>query len=233
MVRRKIIKIDENLCTGCGSCITSCAEGAIEMINGKARVVSDRFCDGLGACLKECPAGALTIEEREAEEFNENAAIEHQKESRKEAAQPCQASISIFPRPGGPSAFEAAPGDRSQLMSWPIQMRLVPITAPYLKGARLLIAADCTGFACPSIQEEFLKGRIALIGCPKLDDRKQFMDKLSEILKANEIKDITVLHMEVPCCSNLRNLVSEAVKLSGMSLPVKHLVVGIRGGVSC
>jgi len=233
MSRRKIIKIDENLCTGCGSCITSCAEGAIELINGKARVVSDRFCDGLGACLKECPAGALTIEEREAEEYDEKAAIDHQKVSGAAASPPCQAAISISPRPGGPSAFNAAPGDKSQLMSWPIQMRLVPTTAPYLKGARLLIAADCTGFACPSIQEEFLKGRIALIGCPKLDDRKQFVDKLSEIIRANEIKDITTLHMEVPCCSNLRTLVSEAVRLSGKSLPVKHFVAAIRGGVSC
>lgn len=233
MARRKIIKIDENLCTGCGSCITSCAEGAIELINGKARVVSDRFCDGLGACLKECPAGALTIVEREAEGFDEKAAIDHQKKSATAVAPPCQAAISISPRPGGPSAFKAAPGDRSQLMSWPIQMRLVPVTAPYLKGARLLIAADCTAFACPSIQEEFLKDRIALIGCPKLDDKKQYVDKLSKILRANEIKDITVLHMEVPCCSNLRKLVSEAIRLSGKSMPVEHFVVAIRGEVSC
>lgn len=161
------------------------------------------------------------------------AAIEHQKGLGTASAPPCQATVSILPRHRGPSALKAAPGDRSQLMSWPIQMRLLPTSAPYLKGARLLIAADCTGFACPSIQEEFLKGRIALIGCPKLDDRKQLVDKLSEILKANEIKDITVLHMEVPCCSNLRKLVSEAVKLSGKSLPVKHFVVGIRGEVSC
>jgi len=242
MAKRKIIKIDESRCTGCGECITTCAEGAIELKGGKAKVVSDSFCDGLGACLAVCPAGALTIEEREAEEFDEAAVKQHQR--RKEiAVSPCTAPVSLKPE-AGPAAKEGKPEtgaaaaekmgtETSQLSSWPIQMRLVPTTAPYLKGARLLIAADCTGFACPSIQEEFLKGRIALIGCPKLDDRKQFVDKLSEIIRANEIKDITTLHMEVPCCSNLRTLVSEAVRLSGKSLPVKHFVAAIRGGVSC
>lgn len=231
MARRKIIEIDESLCNGCGNCITSCAEGAIEMINGKARVVSDRFCDGLGACLKECPAGALTIVEREAEEFDEKAAEHHKLD--KGPTIPCQAAVSISPRRGGPSAIKTSPEDRSQLMSWPIQMRLVPAIAPYLKGASLLIAADCTGFACPGIHEDFLKGRIALVGCPKLDDRRQYVEKLSEILRSNEIKDITVLHMEVPCCSNLLKLVSDAIKLSGKSLPVRQFVVGIRGDISC
>jgi ferredoxin len=243
MAKRKIIRIDESRCTGCGECITACAEGAIQLEGSKAKVISDSFCDGLGACLAVCPEGALTIEEREAEEFDLQAARRHQQ--RKEcdmssAMSPCTAPISLKPqvppvaeagnRVGGPEA-DLAGGDCSQLSSWPIQMRLVRPHAPYLKGARLLVAGDCTAFAYPGIQQEFIKGRVTLVGCPKLDENEPFVEKLSQVLKANDIEDITVLHMTVPCCAQLNRLVAEAVKRSGKEVPVKAHVVGIEGNL--
>ena len=233
---RNIIKIDESRCNGCGECITSCAEGAIELKEGKARVVSDRFCDGLGACLVACPEGALTIVERESEMFDEKAAKMHQKSAKpnrdENAITPCTASISLSPDRFALSIINGAKKDddnRNQLSGWPIQMRLVRPWAPYLKGASLLVAGDCTAFAYPEIQKDFIKGRIALVGCPKLDDTGPFVAKLAEILKSNEIKDITVLHMTVPCCTELVGLVAEAVKRSGIDVPQKSFVVGIDG----
>ena len=268
---RKIIKIDESLCNGCGECITACAEGAIELLGGKARVVSDSFCDGLGACLAVCPQGALTIEEREAEAFDEHAARQHQELLKRhgemghaqcsDAGSPCTAPITLktVPATGGMSGHTSGhigghlggrmsgqegqsggggerhsivktgePGE-NELDGWPVQMSLVRPWAPYLKGARLLVAGDCTAFAYPGIQKDFISGRVALVGCPKLDDTGRFAEKLSEILKANEIRDITVLHMTVPCCAALSSLVSEAVKRSGKDVPQKSYVVGIGG----
>lgn len=239
MPKRKIIKIDESRCTGCGECITACAEGAIELKGGKARVTSDSFCDGLGACLAVCPEGALTIEEREAEEFDLQAAKEHQ--IRKELpVTPCTVPISMkpWPRPaeeaGKPlaeiaTATSVEAAETSQLSSWPIQMRLVRPGAPYLKGASLLVAGDCTAFAYPGIQAEFIKGRVPLVGCPKLDEKGPFITRLSEILEANDIKDITILHMTVPCCAQLDRMVKEAIRRSGKDVPVKSYVVGIEG----
>jgi ferredoxin len=228
MAKRKIIKIDEFRCNGCGECITACAEKAIEMREGKARVVSDSFCDGLGACLAVCPEGALTIEDREAPEFDEQAANEHQRQI---ALTPCSTPVSLKPVQGKKASADAKsePSQESQISSWPIQMRLVRPWAPYLKNASLLVAADCTAFAYPAIQQDFLKGRVALVGCPKLDETGLFVDKLAEILKANEIHDITVLHMTVPCCAQLDSLVAEAVKISGIDVPSRSFVVGIDG----
>lgn len=228
MAKRKIIKIDESRCTGCGECTSACAEGAIELRDGKARVVSDRFCDGLGACLAICPAGALTIVEREAEEFDENAAKEHQKEIVAPMT-PCTTPISMKPDEQ-PKAEASMPAQPSQLANWPIQMMLARPDAPYFKGASLLIAADCTAFAYPNIQD-LLRGRITLVGCPKLDDQRQFADKLGNILKENDIKDITVLHMTVPCCTQITRLVSQAVKQAGKEIPVSDYIVGIHGGI--
>jgi NAD-dependent dihydropyrimidine dehydrogenase PreA subunit len=252
---RKIIKIDESLCNGCGECITACAEGAIELEDGKARVVSDSFCDGLGACLAVCPQGALTIEEREAEEFDEKAAKEHLsaagptglsgKHGHKgqsegdDTLRPCTVPVTLKRSMDKPAtglmnnekhkmAKKGEPGE-NELCGWPIQMRLVRPWASYLQGASLLVAGDCTAFAYPDIQQEFIKGRVALVGCPKLDDTGPFVDKLADILKANEIKDITVLHMTVPCCSQLEGLVAEAVQRSGKRVPQKSHVVGIDG----
>jgi Pyruvate/2-oxoacid:ferredoxin oxidoreductase delta subunit len=238
MVKRKIIKIDESKCTGCGDCITACAEGAIELKGGKARVVSDSFCDGLGACLAVCPAGALTIEERETEEFDETAVKKHQRQKKKEiAVSPCTAPVSLTPATtdggaGRPETGKAgAQMEIAQLSNWPIQMRLVRPGAPYLQGASLLVAADCTAFAYPGIQKDFIKGRVTLVGCPKLDETEPFINRLAEILKANDIKDITVLHMTVPCCSQLDRLVLEANKRSGKKVPVESYVVGIEGNL--
>jgi ferredoxin len=241
MAKRKIIKIDESLCTGCGECITACAEAAIELKGGKARVVSDSFCDGLGACLTVCPAGALTIEEREAEEFDEDAVKQHQHQ-KEIAVNPCTTPVSLKPQAlaaakKGKPETEAEDAEKkgavtSQLTSWPIQMRLVRPGAPYLKGASLLVAGDCTAFAYPRIQQEFIKGRVALVGCPKLDENGPFMARLSDILTANDIKDITILHMTVPCCAQLNRLVAEAIKRSGKDIPVKAYVVGVEGGLA-
>jgi NAD-dependent dihydropyrimidine dehydrogenase PreA subunit len=211
---RKIIKIDQSLCNGCGDCITACAEGAIELKDGKAQVVSDSFCDGLGACLAVCPQGALTMEERDAPVFDEEAAKEHN-----------QGTKADFSHEKIKPEQESA----NELCGWPIQMSLVRPWAPYLQGASLLVAGDCTAFAYPTIQQDFIKGRVALVGCPKLDDTESFVDKLSEVLKANDIRDINVLHMTVPCCSELETLVAEAVRRSGKDVPQKSHVVGIDG----
>ncbi|OPY50032.1 MAG: CoB--CoM heterodisulfide reductase iron-sulfur subunit A [Methanosaeta sp. PtaU1.Bin112] len=258
---RKIIKIDAQLCNGCGECITACAEGAIQLHDGKARVVSDSFCDGLGACLSVCPQGALRIEEREASPFDEAAAREHkslvQKHGRMGNARgadsggtdrcaasaavhpsssfaPCTAPISLKRDQMSQADFsreKIKPGQdhANELCGWPIQMRLARPWAPYLKGARLLVAGDCTAFAYPSIQQEFIKGRAVLVGCPKLDEIEPFVEKLTEILRQNDILDIAVLHMTVPCCSQLVELVARAVRQSGKDVAVKSYVVGIDG----
>ena len=226
MVLRKIIKIDESLCNGCGNCSIACAEGAIKMVDGKAMVLSDKFCDGLGACIGECPAGALTIEERETEEFDLEAAKAHLKseeakglhekmdtkiDGRQElpAMAPCSISFGKSPEIAavtGPGQHMRKLGPTAQLSSWPIQMRLAHTNAPYFKNSRLLIAADCSAYACPSVAD-FIKGRVVLIGCPKLDETKLFVEKLTEILHTNDVLDVTILHMEVPCCTNLVRLV--------------------------
>ncbi len=230
MVKRRIIKIDKSLCTGCGNCVTACAEGAIELKSGKAEVVSDTFCDGLGACLGECPTGALTIEERDAPEFSELAVKEHMQQKGDLTLTPCACPSS------GPRMFKVkeeptgASSTASQLSTWPIQLRLVPTNAPYLWNASLLIAADCSGFACGSMQEQFMKGRVALIGCPKLDDNDAYVQKLSDIMSANPIKDITLVHMEVPCCRQLKRLVLMALQKSGRHVPMTEYVIKIEGG---
>ena len=241
---RKIIKIDESRCNGCGECITACAEGAIEIKDGIARVVSESFCDGLGACLNVCPQGALTIEEREAPKFDENAAKEHKSAahkhdehmhpSRDAAVTPCTMPVTLKQDQGTKTDFsheKIKPGEDSanELSGWPIQMRLVRPWSPYLKGASLLVAGDCTAFAYPDINRDFIKGRVALVGCPKLDETGPFVDKLTEILLANEIRDITVLYMTVPCCVQLERLVAEAVKRSGKDVPQKSFKIGIDG----
>ena len=246
MAKRKIIRIDDALCNGCGNCIIACAEGAIEMVDGKAKVVGDKYCDGLGACIGECPVGALKIEERDAEEFDEKAAKAHLSQSTKGKSQlisrklvesdqehrpmtPC--SIPFDRSTEGSRRHQHKLGPSSQLSGWPIQMRLAHADAPYFKDARLLIAADCSAFACPTISE-FIKGRAVHIGCPKLDEGGPFVEKLAEILRSNEIKDITILHMEVPCCSNLVRLVLEALGKSGKDLTPEQFICMIDGSVA-
>jgi len=251
MVKRNIIKIDEALCNGCGSCVIACSEGAIEMVEGIARVVRESFCDGLGACIGECPTGALTIEKREAEAFDEKAAMEHQQQSKAEGStraekkaehegesgQVAPCDLSFHRKSGSQMGSGEGPGQHlkklgpySQLSSWPIQMRLAHTDAPYFKNASLLIAADCSAFACPVISE-FIRKRVVLIGCPKLDPGEPFISKLAEILSQNEIQDITVLRMEVPCCSHLIALVEQAIKRSGKNIPLDQFICMIDGKV--
>jgi ferredoxin len=251
MFRRKVIKIDETLCNGCGNCIMVCAEGAIRMVDGKARVVSDKFCDGLGACIGECPVGALTIEERETDEFDQEAAkadlklenpdqlhekrvVKSDKKHELLSMASCRVSLGKSTKNTpemGPGRHMRKLGPSSQISSWPIQMRLAHANAPYFNNASLLIAADCSAFACPSMPD-FIKGKVVLIGCPKLDKTASFLKKLAEILSANDVKDITALHMEVPCCSHLVRLVLEAVKRSGKKLPISQFICMIGGDVT-
>jgi len=239
MVQRKVIKIDESLCNGCGNCAIACAEGAIELIDGKARVVSDMFCDGLGACIGECPTGALTIEERDTEEFDEKAAKEHLSEKSvscisKEKIESDKRQVHPTVQSGHISKMLKIIlpklGPSSQLSSWPIQMILAPADAPYFKNSSLLIAADCSAFACPTALD-FIKGKVVLIGCPMLNETEPFVDKLTGILQRNDISDITVLHMEVPCCS-LVQLVSEAINRSGKQIPLSQYICMIGGDVA-
>jgi ferredoxin len=237
--KRKIIEINEALCDGCGLCVPACAEGAIQIIDGKARLVKDTFCDGLGACLGECPRGALTIIEREAEAFDESAVQEHltslgksppRSHLREQAGCPSMMIHFGAPAekrkktPGGPSA-----GPASALAQWPVQIRLIPPSAPFLKNARLLIAADCVPVAYGSFHEDFLDGRVIMLGCPKFDDWRFYLERFTEIFRQNDIEDITVLDMEVPCCSALPRIVGEALARAGRDIPVREQIISISG----
>jgi Pyruvate/2-oxoacid:ferredoxin oxidoreductase delta subunit len=226
-VKRKIIRIDEGKCTGCGQCILSCAEGAIIIQDGKAKVVKDMFCDGLGACLSHCPEGALSIEERETDPFDEEAAKRHVSSAHGQELHSCQSSRPMMLMPQS----SALNGDNpSQLGNWPIQLALAPEVTPAYKGASLLIAADCTGFSYGNVQRDFIAGRIAIIACPKLDNFDAHVDKLTRIFKGNEIKDITLIRMEVPCCGGLQHMVNEAMRLSGKRFPLQEYIVERYGG---
>lgn len=237
-MKRKIIEINEELCNGCGQCITGCAEAALTLVDGKARLVSDVYCDGLGACLGECPTGALTLVEREAPAFDEQAVHERVKSLEKGTLE--QKS----PTPGGgcPSGrfqmftpCEQANLPRSSagsaLSHWPVQIRLVPPHAPFLKGADLLVAADCTTVACPGFHSELLQGRVVLMGCPKFDDQEAMLTKFVDILARGEINSITVASMEVPCCSGLPGLVAKAREMAKSKIPVEQVVISVRGEI--
>ena len=225
-VRRKIIRIDEEKCTGCGQCVLSCAEGAIIIKDGKAKVVRDMYCDGLGACLGHCPEGALSIEEREAEPFDEEAAKEHVS-GQDQDLRSCQSSHPMMLMPVVPAAKGENP---SQLRNWPIQLSLAPEVTPAYKGASLLIAADCTGFSLGNVQRDFIAGRIAIIACPKLDNFDAHVEKLTRIFEGNDIHDITLIRMEVPCCGGLQHMVYEAMRLSGKKFPLQEFIVERYGG---
>lgn len=210
-VVRKIVKIDEEKCNGCGLCIPSCHEGALQIIDGKARLVADVYCDGLGACLGECPQGAITIEEREAEEFAEEAVKAHLK--RKEE------------RPSILTVGSAS----SALAQWPIQLRLVNPKASYFQNANLLVVADCVPFAYGNFHQDFLKEKSIVVGCPKFDDTQFYEEKLTEIFRQSKIKSITVVNMEVPCCNGLYYLVKKAVERSGKNIPIEQVIIDIKG----
>jgi NAD-dependent dihydropyrimidine dehydrogenase PreA subunit len=229
---RKIVTIDEDKCTGCGACITACAEGALEIIDGKAKLISEKYCDGLGNCLN-CPEGAITVEEREAEEFDEAAVEQHlnTKEEGKKPAFGCPSEVvSQFDRPGVKIAEGPRATERSRLRHWPVQLTLVPPTAPFLKGADVVLAAQCVPFAYAGFHQDFLGDNTALLtACPKLDDFPAHQKKLNEILKQSGIKSLTVLHMEVPCCSGLVYMARQAILASGNAVPFKVITIGIRG----
>ncbi|MHB0999539.1 MAG: ATP-binding protein [Armatimonadota bacterium] len=241
---RKIIKIDEDLCNGCGQCVPSCAEGAIQIIDGKARLVADKFCDGLGACLGECPQGALSFEERAAEEFDEDAAMDHVKKTRPQAeahtAQPkpkhahggCPGSRMFdFSDVEDDDTSDDSPKLKSQLRQWPVKINLLNPSAPYLQGADLVLAADCTAFAYASFHPDFMKGKVIAIGCPKFDDIDSYIEKLTSIIETANLKSITVVHMEVPCCMGMLYAAEKAVEASGNNVPLESVVISIRGEV--
>lgn len=198
---RKIIQIDEEKCNGCGACMQACHEGAIGMVNGKAKLLRDDYCDGLGDCLPNCPTGAITFTEREAAAYDEQAVLANKKQN-----------------------------EQSQLGQWPCQIKLVPVNAPYFNGAKLLIAADCTAYAYANIHQEFMKGKITIIGCPKLDDI-DYSEKLTQIIAGNDIQSVTILRMEVPCCGGLEHAAKQALQNSGKFIPWQVVTFSIDGRI--
>ncbi len=259
---REIVRIDEDKCNGCGDCVPACAEGAIQIIDGKARLIADNLCDGLGACLGHCPMDAIIIERRDADEFDEAAVEEHLKEQGlpplSHGAHGHQSAAPAAPQGGCPSArvqsFDAPPaggcpsarvadfssretkektqpeGRRaSELRQWPVQMHLVPPSAPFLREADLLLAADCAAFAYADFHKDFMQGKALLIGCPKLDDGQAYLQKLTAILQQNDIRSLTVAHMEVPCCTGLIAIAKQAVAASGKDVPLTTVRVGVQG----
>lgn len=234
MAYRNVITIDEDRCDGCGQCVNACAEGAIKVIDGKARLVSETYCDGLGACLGECPQDAITLEEREAAEFDEEAV--RQRLGGEPATPPsCPGSAArtierceILGMKGEPGATADIP---SRLGNWPVQLQLVPARAPYFENADLVIAADCAPFAFADFHRRFLEGKVLLIGCPKLDSAEFYRKKFAQIFIQNEIRSIEVAYMEVPCCFGLVHLVHEALKESGKQIPLTLTKVGISGDI--
>jgi NAD-dependent dihydropyrimidine dehydrogenase PreA subunit len=213
LVKRKIVNINEDLCNGCGACIPKCAEGALQIVNGKARIFKDTYCDGLGACLGECPQGAITITEREAEPFNENEVHDHLEKTAR-AAQPLTEKA------------DAA----TQKPQWPVKLNLVPVKAPFFENANLLLTADCA----PIVLENFhslMNGKRVIIGCPKFEDARAYAQKLTEIFKQNNIQSVTVIHMEVPCCTGLKWAANKAIELSSKQIPVREYEVKIGGEI--
>ena len=245
---RKIVKIDPDKCNGCGECVPSCAEGAITIINGKAVLSADNLCDGLGACLGECPLNAITVEEREADEFDETAVEKHLAAQGKPALvhqhvpQPptaahhvgggCPGSRAMsFTRPVDTPAPAPNESRQSQLAQWPVQLHLVSTTAPYFQGADLLITADCVPVAYAGYHEDFLKGKAVVMGCPKLDDNSFYQQKLTELFSRSDIKSITVLKMEVPCCGGIAVAARQALAASGKEIPYNEVIIGIQGQI--
>jgi ferredoxin len=241
---RKIIKIDEDKCDGCGLCADACHEAAIQIVDGKAKLMRDDYCDGLGNCLPVCPTGAITFEEREAKAYDEAAVEKHiaDIESHSHAAGGCPGSkMQVFDREtntaDAPMASNHAntsasavhaPDTVSELRQWPIQIKLAPVNAPYFDGAKLLIAADCAAYARASFHSEFMRDKITLIGCPKLDET-DYSDKLTEILKENNIKSVTAVRMEVPCCGGIEQAVGTAIMRSKKPIPWQVITFSING----
>lgn len=246
---RKIIEINEELCDGCGQCVPSCAEGALQIVNGKARIVSDNLCDGLGACMGECPNGALQIIERPADEFDETAVEEHLSAAHKKTeaapvmacgcpsqqiqsfASPCACNESNKQPSPDVSPAGTSAGAFSALTHWPVQIRLIPAHAPFLKNANLLVLADCAAVAYPALHGDLLSGKVVLMGCPKFDDAEEYIQKFKDIFVQADIRSLTVVSMEVPCCAGLPWIVKKALAAAKTDLPITELVIGARGNI--
>jgi len=238
MAIRNIVMIDEDKCNGCGLCITACAEGAIELIDGKAKLVSDIYCDGLGACLGHCPEDAITVEPREAEAFDEVATEQYLKAKAKPEvdipfACPGMAAKTLTPQaePAAASAGDELLPPPSQLAQWPVQLKLVSPSAPYFAGADLLLVADCVPFAMGDFHSTLLKGRSVAIGCPKLDDVESHIEKVQAILEGNELNSFSVVHMEVYCCSGLTAIARKAITRSGKPMTFEDITIGVHGDI--
>ncbi|MGI6162233.1 MAG: ATP-binding protein [Christensenellales bacterium] len=236
-MKRQIITIDKDKCVGCGLCVSACQEGALGMVDGKAVLLREDHCDGLGNCLPACPTGAITFETREAPAFDAEAAKETMAARKSEAEAPkfsgCPGRQSRAIIRSSPAETAAAPANlsaQSQLNQWPVQIKLVPVNAPYFRDAKLLIAADCTAFSYASFHERFMKGRITIIGCPKLDEG-DYAEKLTAILRHNDIKSVTVVKMEVPCCTGLANAAITALKDSGKMIPWQLVTISTDGQI--
>ena len=233
---RKIINIDEDKCNGCGLCANACHEGAIDIIDGKAKLVRENFCDGLGDCLPSCPTGAITFEEREAPEYDEAAVKASQIKKNMEARMAaggggCPGSRAMtLDAQQESSAAGMNRRQVSRLAQWPCQIKLVPAKAPFYEGAKLLIAADCTAYAYANMHEEFMKGKVTIIGCPKLDDI-DYSEKLTEIIAENNIKSVTIVRMEVPCCGGLQAAAEKALKNSGIFIPWQVVTISRDGQI--
>ena len=226
---RKIIKIDQEKCNGCGACASACHEGAIEMVNGKANLTREAYCDGLGDCLPACPTGAITFEEREAPAYNEQAVLKA-KQEKKPLPYGCPGTQSKAIKREACDIGSVSTPVNSQLSQWPVQIKLVPTSAPYFDGANLLVAADCTAYAYGNFQNELIRNRITLIGCPKLY-KVDYTEKLTEIIANNDIKSVTVVRMEVPCCGGIEHAVKEALKTSGKFIPWRVVTISTDGRV--
>ena len=223
---RRIIQIDKEKCNGCGACANACHEGAIDIMNGKAELVREHFCDGLGDCLPTCPTGAITFVEREAAAYDEQAVRENRRQKHDDS--PCGCPGHQAQRIEHAAATGYAAPAVSELRQWPCQIRLVPVNAPYFDEAELLVAADCTAYACAGLHSELMRGRVTLIGCPKLDGM-DYSEKLTEILRGSRVRSVTVARMEVPCCGGLELAVKNAVQASGKALPLRVVTVTIDG----
>lgn len=239
-MKRKIIRIDEAKCNGCGACANACHEGAIDMIDGKAKLMRENYCDGLGDCLPVCPTGAITFEEREAPAYDEAAVLAAKQRAKEQPVfSGCPGTMARQMKREAAGANENKPKCeveetnpklQSRLSQWPVQIKLLPVNAPFYQGADILVAADCTAYAYGNFHEEFIKDRVTLIGCPKLDEVDYF-HKLYEIIKNNEIKSITVVRMEVPCCGGFEYAVKRALQESGKTLPLEVVTISTAGEI--